>query len=130
MNYEILGKDKPYKGKEDNLQIALARWLKMTYPNLLWFHTPNGGSRNAFEAYKFKSMGVLPGVSDIIIFEKKQDYSGLIIELKVKGGRLQQTQRLFLNEAAEKGFKCVVCYSFESTQKEVKNYLALKDFTL
>lgn len=122
----VRGKEAPYKGKEDNFQIAAAKFLNVTYPDLLWFHCPNGGSRNKFEAYKFKSMGVLPGVSDVIILKPNQKFSGLIIELKAAKGTLQKTQEIFLNKATNNGFKCVVCYNMESVIKTVKEYLKIK----
>ena len=45
-----------YKGSEDQLQKAVARYLDSI--GSFWFHCPNGGSRHGLEAAKLKQMGV------------------------------------------------------------------------
>jgi len=120
--YEIKGKENPYIGKEDNFQKTFARFMWLAYPEVLWFHCPNGGSRNVLEGAKFKAMGVLPGVSDVLILEPKKGFNGLIIELKVSKGKLQKTQEHFLNKATLRGYKCAVCYNMDSAISTIKKY--------
>ena len=55
----------------------------MKYPKSLAVHIPNEGKRSPFEQYKFKILGGLAGMPDIMIFDKNSKYSGLSIELKV-----------------------------------------------
>lgn len=116
------GKDKPYQGPEDELQKSSARWLSYMKPKPLFFHVPNGGRRNAREAAKFKLMGVLPGVSDLIILEKKGNDSGLIIELKAKKGKLEKSQYDFLIMSYTKGFAVAVCWNLEAVMHVTKKY--------
>ena len=108
---EILGKDESYLGKEDDMQISCTVFLRQQYPDKLFFHVPNGGFRNRREGAKFKRMGVRAGVSDFIFLEPTRNYKGLIVELKVRGGRLQNTQKEFLEDAEARGYKCGVVYS-------------------
>lgn len=128
------GKEKPYPFAEDSLQIACATYMRAQYPNALWFHSPNGGSRNAIEAAKLKQMGVRPGVSDIIIlencnwelgyeFDSSIEYHGLFIELKVKGGTLQQSQLEYLLAAQERWYKAAVVWNFDAFKQLIDNYL-------
>lgn len=119
----ILGKDKPYGGKEDDLQIAVINMLWLQFKKYIWYHVPNGGKRNAIEAAKFKKMGVMAGVSDVILDEAKGGYHGLRIELKTKNGKLSESQMNFLNKATDKGYLCAVVYSFDAARELIENYL-------
>jgi hypothetical protein len=109
---------KPYEGKEDVLNIACMRWLRVQYPNLLAFHVPNGGNRSKKEGAKFKAMGVLAGVPDILII----DYS-LAIELKVKGGRLSTNQKNVIPAFINRGWYVEVVYSLEEFIHVVTKYI-------
>lgn len=113
-SYTILGKERAWLYTEDALQTRCIGFLRLKYRKKIFFHAPNGGNRNVKEAKKFKSMGVLPGVSDIMILNRCRGYSGLAIELKKKGGRLRDSQKDFLNKCAEEGYKCAVVYNFDA----------------
>src|SRR5262245_29772108 len=43
--------------------VSMLRWC--VRPDVLFWHTPNGGYRDDREAAKLKAMGVMPGVSDL-----------------------------------------------------------------
>lgn len=75
---------------EDTIQKTVAQHLALrSRPDIYWFHTPNGGSRNLLEAVKLKAMGVKPGVPDLFFL-----FGGVahFLELKAKRGRLAATQ--------------------------------------
>jgi hypothetical protein len=61
-----------------------------SYPDTFFWHTPNGGKRHIAEAAKFKAMGVVAGVPDILILKGGRLYA---LELKAPGGRLSDAQR-------------------------------------
>ena len=117
------GKDKPYTGKEDNLQKACVQWLRLNYPSLLFFHPANGGYRSKAEAGIFKAMGVTPGVSDLFILRRSFPYCGLFVELKAKGGKLTEYQIAFINDARERQYQAVVVWSLDGFMQAVKDYL-------
>lgn len=118
------GADKPYRGKEDNFQVSVASFLSYHPGHLLFFHVPNGGYRNAREGAKFKKMGVKAGVSDIILIEPIGPYSGLVIELKAKGGNLRPSQTDFLKAVRERGFLVAVCWNLDAVKEVVDSYLS------
>lgn len=113
-----------YKGSEDNFQKSVAQYLDMK--GLLWFHTPNGGSRNKIEASKLKGMGVKPGVPDCMICEPFGQFKGLAIELKVGRNTLSENQVFWLYELWKRGWKVVVSWSLDEVVEEVNAYLSLK----
>jgi hypothetical protein len=65
--------------------------LARAYPDVFFWHTPNGGKRHIAEAAKFKAMGVVAGIPDILILKGGRLYA---LELKAPGGRLSPAQRL------------------------------------
>ena len=117
---------------EDTEQMAVitwARWQEDTYPELkLLYHVPNGGSRNKVEAAKFKQMGVRAGVPDLVLPVPKGIYCGLFIEMKYDKGRLQESQKDYLNKAMYYGHCCYVCYSAEDAIGIIKEYLCLNKY--
>lgn len=108
--------------KEDALQIEVINYLRYQYPKALFFHVPNGGKRNVIEAVKFKRMGVLSGVPDILILNNNFPYSGLAIELKIKPNKPSKNQLEVIEKFKEVGFKVEVCYDFETTKKIIDKY--------
>jgi len=79
--------------------VSILRWA--IRPNVLWWHTPNGGYRNAREAAKLKAMGTLPGVSDLqfhwVEIDKlhRRIRHVLHLELKAKNGLSSEAQASF-----------------------------------
>lgn len=121
------GKDKPYPGKEDALQKACADYLRLHPAKPLFFHPANGGSRNSIEAAKLKGMGVVAGVSDLVILEPMEyrctKPCGLMVELKVKGGKLTEYQTEFLQSVQVRGYKAAVVWNFDAFQTLINDYL-------
>lgn len=115
---------------EDTEQINVVtwcRWQEGAHPELkLLHHCPNGGSRNEREAVKFKQMGVLAGVADLHLPVPKGVYASLYIEMKFGDGRLENSQKRFLRDAATAGNYCVVCYDAQSAINVIGEYVKLK----
>ncbi|GIV35372.1 MAG: hypothetical protein KatS3mg031_3006 [Chitinophagales bacterium] len=99
------------KQREAELQRAAARLLDAL--GLLWFHTPNGGRRDAREAKLLKAEGVKAGVPDIIILHPFAQYHGILIELKVGRNKPTQAQETFMQRASAKGYFCAVVRSID-----------------
>ena len=119
------GKEAPYKGKEDELQKWCAQYLSYQ-PDCLFFHVPNGGSRNRIEAAKLKGMGTRAGVADLIILHPTSavyGYPGLFVELKVAGGKLSPAQNEFLLASDVRGYQVAVCWNFDGFKELVDGFL-------
>src|SRR5574343_1179476 len=96
------------------LQKSIATFLRYSKPNLLWFHVPNGGKRNAIEGAKFKAMGVLAGVADILIFKDCKFYA---IELKAGKGSQSDAQQDFMNNWIKEGGEYELCRSIDDLKE-------------
>lgn len=108
--------------KEDLIQEQVFLFLKEFHSDIVAYHVPNGGKRGKHEAYKFKKLGVLAGVSDIAIAKPMKGYCGAYIELKKIGGRLSDMQRDFLNS--------VKCYYFTAVCSGLIDSLISIDYYL
>jgi hypothetical protein len=91
---------------EEMEQVALVNWLKLN--NYLFHANPNGGKRNAKEAFNLKRGGVVAGVSDLTIFLK---HKILYLELKrqkvkLKSGKMSASNSKTSSEQLD--FICTV----------------------
>ena len=90
----------------------------------LFFAVPNGGNRNLKTAVKLKAEGVRAGVSDYLLLVARKPHHGLVIELKpIKGGRVQDNQQEFLDNAAAQGYRAEVARGWEAAKDIILNYL-------
>lgn len=99
-----------YLTKEDILQESCVRYLEFQHNDLVWFHVPNEGKRTKFEQYKFKVLGCVAGVSDLIILEYNDTSRGLVIELKCGRNKCTKDQVDFMERLSRKGYTAIVVY--------------------
>ena len=110
--------------KEDDLQIAVATYMRCQYPNVLWTHIANERKATPQHGARLKRKGVRAGMPDIMIFESKGDWAvGLAIELKIKPNKPTAEQIKVLDKLAVEGWQVYVCYSFDEAKHEIDNYL-------
>ncbi len=108
---------------EENLQIAVANYLRLAYPKVLWTHVANERQTSPQRGAKLKKMGVRAGIPDILIFENATKiYSGLAIELKVRPNICTEKQLECLNLLDRAGWKTLICYSFEEAMIGIDTY--------
>lgn len=76
---------------EFDIQRALCIYLdKYAAPGVVWWHTPNGGARDAREGARFKQIGVKPGIPDLLFLRAGRLYC---LEIKDENGRQSLHQR-------------------------------------
>jgi hypothetical protein len=115
-----------YEGME---QAALFNWLRVRHPVAagLAYHVPNGGHRVKAVAAKLKAQGVKAGVSDIVLPMARGGFFGLYIEFKASAPHsavVSQSQRDFLHDVQQQGYKAVVCRGMDEAIKVIDAYLA------
>ena len=105
-------------GPEDILTMQVVRFLKVAAPSLLFWHTPNGGTRKMGEARKFKDMGVRPGVPDLTFIL----HGGQIGFIELKAGRnsLEASQRAFAQEAVAAGAAWALCRTLDEVETTLR----------
>ena len=111
--------------EEDHIQSECVKWFRYQYPKFrkLLFHVPNGGKRNKITAAIFKAMGVVPGVSDLILLVSRHGYGSLCIEMKTPKGDQSPDQQEWEKDVTAAGNKYDLCRSFDEFEKTVNDYL-------
>lgn len=109
--------------KEDKLQKAVMNYLKLNYSNVFAIHVPNEGKRTPFERYKFKYLGGVSGVPDILVFHTNSKYSGLAIELKVGYNKPTENQKMCLERLKNAFWDAYWCNSFDDAKNIIDNYM-------
>jgi hypothetical protein len=114
-----------YLTKEDQFQNAVMQYFKMQYPDAFVIHCPNEGKRTPFERFKFKKLGGVAGVPDVLCFDSKGDYNGLAIELKIKPNKPTENQQKCLKTLENKNWKTVVSYDFDECKQIIDEYFGI-----
>ena len=113
-----------YLTKEDILQNSVMNYIKMQYPGTFAIHVPNEGKRSPFERYKFKYLGGVAGVPDILVFLSKSKYSGLALELKVGYNKPTENQKECLKRLKNASWDAQWCNSFDAAKEIIDNYMS------
>ena len=119
---------------EHDEQVAVVDYLHKRYPSVLFWSTPNGARLAsgrtaerlaAIRMNILKAEGLLPGVSDIIIFEPRGGYSAMFLELKRPdgGGGASENQMWFLREVEKRGAFGVVANGYDEAKPFIDDYL-------
>jgi len=126
---------------EDTHQVALITWSTYTHINAdcpakgrpvkdFLFAIPNGGKRNKREARRLKTLGVTPGIPDLMFAVPLHGYAGLFIEMKRPAGYEQSkgtvsaNQKNKINDLRLVGYKVVVAYGAGEAIDAITDYLA------
>lgn len=107
---------------EDRLQFLIAEELRKR--KILFFHVPNGGYRNTREACKLVAMGVLSGVSDLVLlFDNAKT---VFIELKINKNKRSEKQEKFHEQISKMGFQShlIQADSYDSGLLQLREILA------
>lgn len=110
------------KKNEGALQQSIVMWFRNNYclknsvPKCLIFSVPNESSNAREQMYK-KSIGMLPGVSDLVVVIPNKV---LFIECKDEKGKQSDNQIQFENTVNELGFEYHVVRSLEEFKPLIK----------
>ena len=110
-----------YLGNEDHLQHQVYKYYLYTYrKKAIFFHVANESRRTPFERFKIKYLGVLSGVSDIIMVKDKDV---LFLELKVGKNKPTKNQLMFLDNARCFHFTAEVAWTFEEAKLIIDKFM-------
>lgn len=69
-------------------------------------------------------MGTQPGFPDLILLVPSKGYHALMVELKTRTGRQQESQKEYQRLIEEQGYKYLIVRTLEQFQQEVNTYLS------
>jgi hypothetical protein len=96
---------------EQLLQRATVAHIKARgAPGLVYLHPANGGGRSAVEGAIFKSMGVVPGAPDLLLWHAGKSFA---LELKAENGRTTDAQIVMLTRLKDAGVVTAVAHGID-----------------
>lgn len=109
---------------EDRIQKAVVQFLALNArPGVVYWHTPNGGSRNPIEAKKLKGMGVRAGMPDIMLLADGKLYA---LELKTEKGRVSPRQLDVLDDLIDAGAETAVAFGLRDAIEALQRWRLLR----
>lgn len=111
------------KPEEQIHKAVIAHLSARSVPGSFWWHTPNGGKRHIAEAVKFKALGVVAGVPDLLILKGGKLHA---LELKAAKGALTPSQRIVLTHMENCGAETAVAHSLDEALVTLEFWGVLK----
>jgi len=121
---------------EEQLQAQCYQWFHNTHSALrgLLFHIPNGGNRSMREGAKFKSIGVVAGIPDLMLcvpsFAHNIQKHGLFIEMKADKGKLSELQIKAHTRLGNAGYEVIVINDFNDFKENIISWLKFSPYEL
>lgn len=112
-----------FKNAETNIQVAIVNYIKWKYPHVLFTIAPSGMKLPGYVGAMLKAMGYRAGTPDLLIFEPRGTYHGLLLEVKTEEGKLTKPQVEFMDKADQKGYKTYCCYGYNAAIDAFEMYL-------
>lgn len=116
------------RADEHREQVRLFAWARREEegrPELgLLFAVPNGGRRDAVTGARLRDEGVRRGVPDVWLPVAREQWHGLVIELKASKGRATREQVEWLRRLGQEGYLALLCVGAEEAQSVIEQYLA------
>jgi hypothetical protein len=95
-------------------------------PGTLFWHTPNGGRRDRVEGGRFKALGVLRGIPDILAIRDGKLYA---LELKSHDGGLSPAQLETLKAIEDAGATVAVVHGLLNAIQKLEEWQLLRGAT-
>lgn len=111
-----------YLTAEDKLQNRVISYIKDKYMGAFVIHVPNEGKRTPFERYKFKYLGGVSGVPDVMVFYPNSKFCGLALELKVGYNKPTENQERCLNRLKIAKWDAYWVNNLEDAKEKIDNY--------
>ena len=125
--------------KEESLQLAISKYIKLQYPDAIFNCDLASGMRLPIHiAAKAKAQRSSRGQPDLIILEPKASFHGLCIELKkdkesvlkvdgsFKKNKHIEEQSKMLNRLWNKGYYTCFGYGFDDTKRIIDWYFSIQ----
>jgi hypothetical protein len=108
---------------EANQQEIVIKYLRLAYPNLLYCASAGGMRTSYLQAIKMKRTGYVKGFPDLFIYEPRNEYNGLAIEMKKeKGGVASPEQKRWQDQLRNRGYASYICKGSEEAIKVIDEY--------
>lgn len=115
-------KSKSALSSEREHQRKVIKHLRANY-DVLFSATVGGMDMRPLERIKMVNDGYVKGIPDLLIFEPRGQYHGLMIEMKKPGGKPTPEQLEWQTGLNKKGYKSCICYGVEEGIQCIDEYM-------
>lgn len=107
---------------EHDIQVRITNHLEaMEVPPL--YSATVGGVRVAMHtAVRMKQAGYKKGIPDLLIFEPRNGYTGLAVEVKTLKGRPSEHQKMWIQKLRDRGWKAEICKGLDKCIETIDEY--------
>ena len=121
-------KRRSHKSNEGRIQAECFQWFHNSFPQYrgLLFHVPNENDRadsNPIQGAIRKSLGVWPGVADLLFLHAGGGCHGLCIEMKDEHGQQKPAQKEWQKIVEAQNYRYEICRSLEHFKQIINEYL-------
>jgi len=108
---------------ESNQQEIVIKYLRLAYPDALYCASAGGMRTSYLQAIKMKRTGYVKGFPDLFIYEPRNEYNGLAIEMKKeKGGVASPEQKRWQEQLRNRGYASYISKGSEEAIKQIDEY--------
>ena len=107
----------PDRNAEGRRQIAIVEYVRWVAPEIIIFHPANGGWRTKTEAARFKAMGALAGIPDLMLV--LPDGRAAFWECKTDKGRASPAQAEIFARLAALGHHAAIVRGINDARREL-----------
>lgn len=110
--------------RELHTQIAVVKWIKLSFPEMLYCASAGGMRTSLSVAKKMKASGYVKGFPDLFLYHPTNKHNGMAIELKADNkGYASKEQKEWIKKLNERGYYAVVAKGFDQAIQEITAYL-------
>ena len=129
------------KSKEESLQIAVSKYLRLQYPKVMFTSESSGIRLTMGQAVKAAKQRSGRGLPDMLILKTNSKYAGLLLELKpkspykvdgitllghgLKSGEHLREQQDNIDRLRAQGYAACFSVGFDQTKKIIDDYMRL-----
>jgi hypothetical protein len=123
--------------KEERIQIMVSQYLRLQYPNVYFTMDFSGLKLPIGLATKAQKQRSTHKLLDLMIFEPRENYNALVLELKDGEDKVYTKKRDFRNtehvieqnksieHLKSKGYYCCYAFSFDHAKHLIDSYMIL-----
>tara|TARA_Y100000004_G_C8925506_1_gene417454 strand:+ start:266 stop:610 length:345 start_codon:yes stop_codon:yes gene_type:complete len=112
---------------EDRLQSEVIKYINYQYPKIRYCGSAGGVFTGITQARKMVRTGYVKGFPDLFIYEAKNGFHGLAIEIKTIKGRATKEQKEWIDDLNDRGYKAKICKGLPEILDVIDKYLNEKD---
>ena len=109
---------------EERLQSEVVRYISLQYPKARYCASL-GGQYQPFQSQRnrAKRTGYSKGFPDLFIYEARNGYHGLALEIKTLKGRATKEQKEWIEALNKRGYKALICKGLPEILQTIDDYL-------